>query len=68
MKEALLRSASSFILFHTHPSGEPMPSPQDLAITRRMADAGAILGVKLLDHVILGGAGRWVSLGRLGTF
>ncbi len=66
-KEALLQSASGFVLFHTHPSGDPSPSPEDLCFTRRMAEAGEMIGVKLLDHIILGSAGRWVSLGRRGA-
>ena len=68
LKEGLLRSASGFILFHTHPSGDPTPSAEDLAFTRRLADAGDLLGVRLIDHLILGSAGRWVSLGRRGAW
>ncbi len=68
LKEALLRSASSFILFHTHPSGDPSPSEEDLTFTRRMAEAGDLVGVKLLDHIILGSTGRWVALGRRGAW
>lgn len=68
LKEGLLRSASGFVLFHTHPSGDPSPSSEDLAFTRRMAEAGELIGVNLLDHLILGGAGRWVSLGRRGVW
>ena len=68
LKEGLLRSASGFILFHTHPSGDPSPSTEDLAFTRRLAEAGELLGVKLLDHLILGSTGRWVSLGRRGAW
>ncbi len=68
MKEALLFSASGFVLFHTHPSGDPSPSKEDLTFTRRMADAGEMLGVTLLDHLILGSGGRWVSLGRRGAW
>ncbi len=68
LKEGLLHSASGFILFHTHPSGDPSPSAEDLTFTRRMAEAGELLGVKLLDHMILGSAGRWVSLGRRGAW
>ena len=68
MKEALLRSAAGFVLFHTHPSGDPSPSAEDLSFTRRMAEAGEMLGVHLLDHIILGSAGRWVSLGRRGAW
>jgi len=68
LKECLLRSASGFILFHTHPSGDPSPSAEDLSFTRRMAEAGELVGVRLLDHMILGSAGRWVSLGRRGAW
>jgi DNA repair protein RadC len=68
LKEGLLHSASGFILFHTHPSGDPSPSAEDLTFTRRMAEAGELLGVELLDHMILGSAGRWVSLGRRGAW
>ena len=67
-KEALLQSASGFVLFHTHPSGDPSPSEEDLTFTRRMAEAGEMIGVKLLDHIILGSAGRWVSLARRGAW
>ncbi len=56
-KEALLLSASGFLLFHTHPSGDPSPSPEDLSFTRRIAEGGEMLGVRLLDHIILGSAG-----------
>ncbi|RMH20487.1 MAG: DNA repair protein RadC [Acidobacteria bacterium] len=66
LKEGLLRGASGFVLFHTHPSGDPTPSAEDLAFTRRMAEAGKIVGVPLLDHLILGGGGRFVSLNRRG--
>ncbi len=67
-KQGLLCSASGFILFHTHPSGDPSPSAEDLSFTRRLSEAGELLGVKLLDHIILGSAGRWVSLGRRGAW
>lgn len=62
LKEGLLRGAAGVILFHTHPSGDPSPSLEDLAFTRRMAEAGDAVGVRLLDHLILGGTGRWESL------
>ncbi len=68
LKEALERNASAFILFHTHPSGDPAPSVEDLSFTRRLCDASDLLGVKMLDHLILGGAGRWVSLKRRGAW
>lgn len=62
LKDGLLRDAAGFILFHTHPSGDPTPSPEDLAFTRRIVEAGEIVGVRLIDHLIIGGSGRWVSL------
>lgn len=68
LKECLSRSASSFILFHTHPSGDPSPSAEDLTFTRRMAEAGKLVGVRLVDHLILGGAGRWMSMRRHGAW
>lgn len=61
LKHALEQSASGFVLFHSHPSGDPSPSNEDLSFTRRMAGAGELLGVRLLYHLILGG-GRWVAL------
>ena len=68
LKQGLLTSASGFLLFHTHPSGDPSPSGEDLTFTRRMAEAGELVGLELLDHMILGGAGRWVSLSRRGAW
>ena len=68
IKEALLRSASAILLFHSHPSGDPSPSSEDLSFTRRLAEAGELLGTKLVDHIVLGGGGRWVSLGRRGAW
>ena len=68
IKRGLLCDASGFILFHTHPSGDPAPSTEDLTFTRRIAEAGELVGVELLDHIILGSAGRWVSLGRRGAW
>ncbi|MCS6830325.1 MAG: DNA repair protein RadC [Armatimonadota bacterium] len=60
-REAVRHSASSIILAHNHPSGDPTPSSEDIQITRRLHQAGQIMGIDLLDHVILGD-GRWVSL------
>ncbi len=68
LKEGLLRSASGFILFHTHPSGDPTPSQEEIAFTRRLAEAGGLRGVRLIDRLSLGSAGRWVSLGRRGAW
>jgi len=68
LKQALLRSASGLILFHTHPSGDPSPSAEDLSFTRRLSDAGELLGIRLLDHLVIGNGGQWVSLGRRGAW
>jgi DNA repair protein RadC len=68
LKEALLRGASALVAFHTHPSGCPAPSSEDLVFTRRLAEAGESVGVRLADHLILGDAGRWVSLQRRGAW
>lgn len=53
--------AAGFILVHNHPSGDPTPSSEDLAVTKRLDDAGKLLGIKLVDHVIVG-YGRHTSL------
>jgi DNA repair protein RadC len=68
LKRGLLRDAAGFVLFHTHPSGDPTPSAEDLAFTRRVAQAGDVVGVRLVDHLILGGGGRWVSLRKQGAW
>lgn len=66
LKQALLQSASGLILFHTHPSGDPAPSIDDLDFTRRLEKAAKLLGIHLRDHIIVAGGGRWVSLKRRG--
>ncbi|HLX07069.1 MAG TPA: DNA repair protein RadC [Thermoanaerobaculia bacterium] len=68
LKECLLRGAAGFALFHTHPSGDPTPSAEDLLFTRRMAEASAVVGVELVDHLVLGATGRWVSLRERGAW
>ncbi|MBA3271987.1 MAG: DNA repair protein RadC [Acidobacteria bacterium] len=59
-RTATLASASAIALFHNHPSGDPAPSPDDLALTRRLVAAGELMGINVVDHVILGD-GRWFS-------
>jgi DNA repair protein RadC len=65
-QEAVVSRAAALVLFHNHPSGDPEPSPEDLALTRRLASAGGLMGIEVLDHLILG-AGRYVSLKQRGV-
>jgi len=64
---ALLVGAATVVVWHTHTSGDPSPSPEDLAFTRRLAQAGEALGVGLVDHLIVGHGGRWLSLHERGV-
>jgi len=65
---ALVRRASGVVLFHSHPSGDPAPSLEDLSFTRRMAEACTAVGVELVDHLNLGGTRRWVLLRERGAW
>ena len=67
-RQALLRGASAVVLWHTHPSRDPSPSLEDLQFTRRMADAGEAIGVKLQDHLVVGCTHRWISLRDRGVW
>jgi len=58
---AIVARAASIVLVHNHPSGDPEPSSEDLRLTQRMADAGRLLGIEVLDHVIVA-KGGYVSL------
>lgn len=68
LKPAFLCGAVALILFHTHPSGDPAPSLDDIDFTRRLQAAATISGVELQDHLILGTGGRFVSLQARGVF
>jgi DNA repair protein RadC len=61
-QSAVLIGACGVIVGHNHPSGDPSPSPEDRAVTRRLADAGKLIGVPLLDSVVWGSAAAYVSL------
>jgi DNA repair protein RadC len=65
-KPAILAGSAAILAAHPHPSGDPEPSAEDIALTRRLAAAGQLLGIELLDHLILGEAGRFVSLRERG--
>ncbi|MCX7781065.1 MAG: DNA repair protein RadC [Negativicutes bacterium] len=64
-REAINHSAASVILVHNHPSGDPTPSQEDILLTRRLIDAGQLLDIAVLDHVIIGD-GKYVSLKEKG--
>lgn len=63
--QALRHNAVHVILLHNHPSGDPAPSREDISITRRIIEAGDIIGIKLLDHIIIGD-GNYISLKERG--
>ncbi len=58
--------ATGLVLWHTHPSGDPAPSREDVAFTRRMARACELMGVRFLDHLVVAFGGAWVSLRAYG--
>ncbi len=60
-KKAIEKSAASIILVHNHPSGDPTPSNEDIELTKRMREAGNLLGIEVFDHVIIGD-GKYISL------
>lgn len=64
-REALQKNAVSIILLHNHPSGDPSPSREDIRITRRVFEAGMMIGIELLDHIVIGN-NRFVSLRQKG--
>lgn len=61
-KPAILNNAAGIILFHNHPSGDCTPSSQDIDVTRRMHDAGEMIGIEVLDHIITGFHGTFKSM------
>lgn len=65
-KSAVRRNAVNMIVVHNHPSGDPTPSPDDIALTRAVVQAGKLLDIDVLDHIIIG-RGRWVSLKERGV-
>ena len=64
-RPAVIEAVPSIIVSHNHPSGDPTPSPEDAALTRELVQAGKLLGIELLDHVVIGGE-RFVSLKERG--
>lgn len=64
-KAAISHTAAAVILVHNHPSGDPTPSKEDLALTARMKEAGELIGIPVFDHLIIGD-GRFISLKERG--
>jgi len=58
-REAAIGGATAIVIFHNHPSGDPTPSPEDVALTRRLVAAGSLLGIDVVDHLILGDGRYW---------
>ena len=65
-KPAILHNAAVIICFHNHPSGDPEPSKKDIEITKLLVEAGKIMGIEILDHIIVGDGG-YVSLKERGV-
>ena len=64
-RDAIRANAAAIIIAHNHPSSDPSPSPEDVAVTRALVEAGKLLDIQCLDHVIVGGV-RHVSLKERG--
>jgi DNA repair protein RadC len=58
-REAAIGGASAIVVFHSHPSGDPTPSPDDVDLTRRLVAAGVLMGIDVVDHLVLGDARYW---------
>jgi DNA repair protein RadC len=64
-KEAIRLNAAAVIAVHNHPSGDPTPSAEDVCVTRQLVEAGKLLNIDVLDHLVIGQS-RWVSLKERG--
>lgn len=67
-KAALLSNAANILLFHNHPSGDAAPSKEDVQLTKRVLEAGKLLGIPLQDHIILGEGNSFYSFRNSGRF
>jgi DNA repair protein RadC len=65
-RDAVRRQAAALVVVHNHPSGDPTPSADDLRITAELVQAGRLLDIEMLDHVVVAAEG-WVSLRALGA-
>ena len=68
LRPAVVAAVPHIIVAHNHPSQDPTPSPQDIAVTKELAQAAELLGVTLLDHIVIGGPDGAVSLKDRGLF
>ncbi len=64
-REAISSNSASVIVAHNHPSGDPSPSKEDVDVTKRLVQAGKMIGIEVIDHIIIGD-GRWVSMSERG--
>lgn len=67
LKTAILSNAASIICCHPDPSGDPTPSKEDIEVTKRLVEAGLIIGVEMIDHIVLGDD-SYVSMKESGYF
>jgi len=65
-REAVRQNCAAIIVVHNHPSGDPTPSPEDVAVTREIVQAGKILDIDVLDHLVIGAGAKFVSLKERG--
>ena len=65
-REAIRRNCPAIIVLHNHPSGDPNPSPEDVMVTKQIVEAGKLLDIDCLDHIVIGKGGRFVSLKERG--
>jgi DNA repair protein RadC len=64
-RAAIVENAAAVVLVHKHPSGDPTPSPEDREVTRQLAEAGRLVGIPVLDHIVIGD-GRYISFVEAG--
>lgn len=64
-RDAVRRNSTAVIVAHNHPSGDPTPSPEDILVTRQIVEAGKLLDVEVMDHIVCG-RGRWLSMRERG--
>jgi len=67
-RPAIALGGAALILAHNHPSGDPRPSAEDMAITTRLREVGTLIGIAVLDHVVIGAGGRYVSMAEAGPW